>query len=197
MVKPDSALRRLWRTTGKLLEPYGFAGAEPRWVRAEPGGVAVVERTRVVRTWTDGQQVISFGLAASAVPDAWRDYVTWRGTAAELPRLPDPHSPWSLRPDPEQPGHALESDLALIRAELPRRVHACARRAIQLTEPERYREELRALPGPEAAAAIVVLLAAVGSGAELDAALRHSDSPEAAAYARARATPGEGRAVIR
>lgn len=188
MVKPDSALRRLWRTTGKSLAAYGFTGAEPSWERPEQAGVAVVERTRVVRTWVSGQQIIRFGLAAGAVPDAWRDYVTWRGAAAELPRLADPHPPWTLRLDPEQPGHALERDLELIRAELPRRVHTCARRAIQLTEPERYLAELRALPDPDAAAraAIVVLLAAAGPSAELDAALRLGDAPEAAAYARAK-----------
>ncbi|MFC3966405.1 hypothetical protein [Nocardia jiangsuensis] len=190
MVKPDSALRRLWRTTGKLLEPYGFAGSEPSWARREQAGTAVVERTRVTRTWTNGQQVIRFGLHARAVPDAWRDYVTWRGAAVEIARLADPHPPWTLCLDPEQPGHALESDLELIRAELPRRVHACARRAIQLTEPQFYLEELRALPEPEAAAreAIVVLLAAAGPSAELDAELRHGGTPEAAGYARATIT---------
>ncbi|MFC8042869.1 hypothetical protein [Nocardia sp. NPDC057353] len=190
MVKPDSALRRLWRTTGKLLEPYGFAGTEPRWERAEHGGVAVVERTRVVRTWTNGQQVIRFGLAAGAVPDAWRDYTAWCGTAREIAGVGDPQPVWTLRPDPEQPGHALVSDLELIRAELPRRVHACARRAIQLAEPERYLAELLALPAPDPAAreTIVVLLAAAGPSERLDAALLRCDVPEAAAYARAKIT---------
>lgn len=148
------------------MQPYGFEGADPVWTRREPDGVAAVHRTRVVRSWTDGEQIIRFGLHPSATPAAWQDFLDWRAThlaaPAEIPLpLLDPPVTWTLRLDPGRPGHALPADLDTLRAELPRRVHACARRALQLAEPGRYLAELLALPErpDEVAAAIAVLSA--------------------------------------
>ncbi|WP_067862817.1 hypothetical protein [Nocardia shimofusensis] len=191
MVSPDTALRRLLRDTAKLLQPYGFHGNEPIWTRVEDAGVASVGRTRVSRTWTDGQQTLAFGLTASATPAAWWEYCRRRDeargrtpvplAAATGPDLLGPHpkpgeppAPWTLRVDPGQPGgHALQSDIESIRAELPRRVHAYARRAVQLLEPGRYLEELLALPDPGVRTweAIVVLLADDGPGPRLEDAI--------------------------
>jgi hypothetical protein len=188
MVRPDSALRRLLRETGKLLQPYGIHGSEPTWVRIEPGGVASVGRTRVSRTWTGGQQVISFGLDLSATPTAWWEFGNWRNARLGQPPTPlekatgpgliDTHAlpdeltaMWSLRLDPEQPGqHVLQTDIDAIRAELPRRVHAYARRALRLVEPDRYLDELLTQPAPQGRTweAIVVLLADRGLGPHLD-----------------------------
>lgn len=220
MVRPDPALRRLMRDMGKLLQPYGFHGSEPRWVRIEPGGVAAVGRTRVSRVWTDGQQVLRFGLHLSATPISWWEFDNWRNARLGLPAVPleeatgpdlvdthglaDSHTAvWLLRVDPDQPGgHALQDDIDTIRAELPRRVHAYARRAIQLADSERYLEELLAQPDPRIGLweAIVVLLAGHGPGPRLDHAIRQlqecvaeRETPdytrEIIEYARTRAVP--------
>ncbi|WP_433724353.1 hypothetical protein ACQP0C_27075 [Nocardia sp. CA-129566] len=190
MVGPDSAVRRLTRDAGKLLQPYGFHGSEATWVRVVPDGVAAVARTRTLRTWTDGQQVLSFGLSLSATPTAWWEFRNWRNAQLGLPHIPleqatgpglindhgmpdDLTELWSLHLDPTQPGRALQADVDAIRAELPRRVHAYARRALRLLEPDRYLDELLAAPDPQIATweAIVVLLADRGPGPQLDDAL--------------------------
>ncbi|GGL31935.1 hypothetical protein [Nocardia jinanensis] len=191
MVRTDPALRRLLRDTGKLLQPYGFDGTEAPWVRIEPDGVASVGRTRVSRTWADGQQVLKFGLHLDATPRTWWEFGNWRNEQHGMPPIPlekasgpaliDDHRlpeelirPWSLRVDPDQPGgHALQSDIDTIRAELPRRVHAYARRAIALADPDRYLDELLAQPGARIGTreAVVVLLADRGPGARLDEAI--------------------------
>ncbi|WP_454198635.1 hypothetical protein [Nocardia sp. Marseille-Q1738] len=188
MVRPDSVLRRLLREAGKLLQSYGFHGSEPAWVRVETGGVASVGRTRVSRTWTSGQQVLSFGLDLSATPTGWWEFGNWRNARLGLPPTPlekatgpgliDTHAlphelttMWSLRLDPDQPGqHVLQTDIDAIRAELPRRVHAYARRALRLVEPDRYLDELLTQPAPRSRTweAIVVLLADRGPGPDLD-----------------------------
>ncbi|MFD6160625.1 hypothetical protein ACFWF7_31405 [Nocardia sp. NPDC060256] len=192
MVGTDSALRRLMREAGKLLQPYGFDGSEDTWVRVMPDGVASVGRTRTLRTWTDGQQVLRFGLCLSATPTAWWEFHNWRNAQLGRPPVPieqasgpglinDQGMPdnltelWSLGVDPSQPGrHALQTDIDTIRAELPKRVHAYARRALRLLEPDRYLDELLADPNPQYATweAIVVLLADRGPGPELDEAVR-------------------------
>lgn len=189
MVRSDTALRRLLREMGKLLQPYGFEGGEPTWVRVEPGGVASVGRGRVVRTWTGGRQVITFGLESNATPIAWWEFCEWRNARLGLPSVPlaEASGPgllgaealpgelttvWSLRLDAEQPGqHVLRADIEAVRAELPRRVHAYARRALRLLEPDRYLDELSARPvaGSRYREAMVVLLAERGPGARLDA----------------------------
>ncbi|MEU0502114.1 hypothetical protein [Nocardia sp. NPDC005998] len=190
MVGPDSAVRRLTRDAGKLLQPYGFHGSEATWVRVVPGGVASVGRTRTLRTWTDGQQVLRFGLSLSATPTAWWEFRNWRNAQLGLPVTPleqatgpglinDHGMPeeltelWSLHLDPTQPGRVLQADVDAIRAELPRRVHAYARRALRLLEPDRYLDELLAAPDRQIATweAIVVLLADRGPGPQLDDAL--------------------------
>lgn len=188
MVGPDTALRRLTREAGKLLQQYGFHGSEATWVRVAPGGVASVARTRTLRTWTDGQQVIRFGLGLSATPTAWWEFRNWRNVQLGLPLTPleqatgpgliddrgisdDLTALWSLQLDPTQSGqHALQADVDTIRAELPRRVHAYARRALRLLEPDRYLDELLAEPNPQDTTweAIVVLLADRGPGPQLD-----------------------------
>ncbi|MBF6195309.1 hypothetical protein [Nocardia implantans] len=219
MVNPDTALRRLLRETGKLLQPYGFHGTEPTWTRVEARGVASVGRTRVTRTWIDGQQVLGFGLTLRATPIAWWEYCTWRDARLGLPPIPlesatgpgliDSRSladelttPWTLRVDPDLPGsHALRSDIDTIRSELPRRVHAYARRALRLLETDRYLDELSDQPdqGIRTREAIVVLLADRGPGPRLDEAVHRfrqcaaeSAYPEdAIAYARTRTAVGE------
>ncbi|MFI6364988.1 hypothetical protein ACIBG0_19775 [Nocardia sp. NPDC050630] len=207
MVRPESALRRLLRETGKLLQPYGFHGSDPRWIRVEPGGVAAVGRTRVSRTWTSGQQVLGFGLELSATPTAWWEYLNWRNAQLGVPPTPleeatgpdliNTHplpdeltASWSIRLDPEQPGqHVLQLDIDAIRTELPRRVHAYARRALRLVEPDQYLDELLAHPDPRIGTweAIVVLLADRGPGPHLDDAFdqlrKHCAERNAAAYA--------------
>ncbi|WP_458690211.1 hypothetical protein [Nocardia tengchongensis] len=197
MVKPESALRRLMRDTGKLLQPYGFDGAEPTWTRVLPDGVATIARTRTFRTFTGGQQVLRFGLGAWATPAAWQEFRLWRTErrglrpiaveAATGPGLlPGEGLPaesgelWSLRLDPYQPGHVQPEDIEAIRAELPRRVHTHARRALRLLEPDAYLEELLAQPNPgvDIWEAIVVLLADQGPDPRLDTALdRLRDQP--------------------
>ncbi|WP_338773867.1 hypothetical protein V7968_20190 [Nocardia vulneris] len=212
MATPDAALRRLLRDIGKLLQPYGFEGSEPSWVWVEEGGVAVVGRTRALRSWTDGQQVLRFGLSLRVTPTAWWEFGNWR--AAQVGRAPSPLEAatgpdliadglpesmtelWSLRTEPDQPGQVHSGDVEAIRAELPRRVHAYARRARQLLEPDRYLDELLAQPDRQVATweAITVLLAERGPTPELDDALdqlralapsNHAD--EVLAYARSRA----------
>ncbi|WP_433579090.1 hypothetical protein [Nocardia brasiliensis] len=212
MATPDATLRRLLRDIGKLVQPYGFEGSEPSWVRVEEGGVAVVGRTRALRSWTDGQQVLRFGLSLRVTPTAWWEFGNWR--AAQLGRAPSPLAAatgpdliadglpeamtelWSLRTEPDQPGQVQSGDVEVIRAELPRRVHAYARRARQLLEPDRYLDELLAQPDRQVATweAITVLLAERGPTPELDDALaqlralapsNHAD--EVLAYARSRA----------
>jgi len=148
-------------------------------VRVVPGGVASVGRTRAWRTWNGGQQELRFALALNATPLAWWEFHNWRSTQlgrphtpleeAEGPSLINTHGmthdltgAWSLRIDPEQPGrHVLQADVDAVRADLPRRVHGYARRALQLLEPGRYLDELLADPDPGIGTweGIVVLLA--------------------------------------
>ncbi|MET9284226.1 hypothetical protein [Nocardia beijingensis] len=219
MVNPDTALRRLLRETGKLLQPYGFHGAEPTWTRVEARGVASVGRTRVTRTWIDGQQVLGFGLTLHATPIAWWEFCNWRDTRRGLPHVPlesatgpglidnrsladELTAPWTLRVDPDQPGsHALQSDIDTIRSQLPRRVHAYARRALRLLETDHYLDELseRSDQGVRTQEAIIVLLADGGAGPRLDEAVHRfrqciagSAYPEdAITYARTRTAVGE------
>ncbi|MFI5500608.1 hypothetical protein ACIA5E_16240 [Nocardia asteroides] len=191
MVGLDPALRRMTRDIGKLLQPYDFDGADPRWARVTPDGVAVVGRGRIQRTWTEGQQVARFGLAAAATPIAWWEFERWRAArhGRPCPPLADATGPglvdargigadiaesWSLRTDPAQEGQQVrQADLDALRADLPRRVHAYARRALRLLEPDRYLDELLAVPDPDFATreAVAVLLAAQGQGPRLDEAL--------------------------
>lgn len=193
MVSPDTALRRLLRDTAKLLHRYGFHGTDPTWTRIAPGGLASVGRTRVLRTWTNGQQTRSFGLTLNATPTPWWEYCNWRNAQQGLPPIPletatgpdlidtHPHSselttPWVLRLDPAQSEqHAWQADIDTIRTQLPRRVHAYARRALQLLEPDRYLDELLARPDQEfrTREAIVVLLADRGPGPQLDEAIHN------------------------
>lgn len=188
------------RDTGKLLEPYGFNGSGTSWVRVEPGGVASVGRTRASRTWTGGQQVLSFGLALSATPIAWWEWLNWRNAQWGHPATPleeatgpglitthglpsEMTDSWSLRLDPQQPGqHALQADIDIIRAELPRRVHTYARRALKLLEPDRYLDELLAHPDPGIGTweAIVILLADHGPSPQLSDAINHLQTSSAA-----------------
>lgn len=208
------------RTTGKLLEPYAFDGEEPTWTRVEPEGVAAIGRTRTFRTYTGGQQVLSFGLTLSATPAPWWEFCTWR--AARLGAEPTPLSAatgpglltdsalpdsltemWSMRILPGHPGHVDQGDIELIRTELPRRVHAYARRALRLLEPGHYLEELLNLPDQHAETweAIVVLLAEQGPSAHLHEAgeqLVHACTARGDAdYARAVAEYARTRAADR
>ena len=191
MVGLDSALRRLTRDVGKLLQPYGFHGSDARWVRVAAGGVASVGRGRVQRSWTDGQQEVRFGLEVRATPTAWWEFGNWcherAGRAHTMladatgPGLVDARSipaeftePWSLPVDPAVDGQQVRpSDIEALRADLPRRVHVYARRALRLLEPDRYLDELLADPEPgwRTWEAIVVLLAEHGPDDRLDAAL--------------------------
>ncbi|MFD6397742.1 hypothetical protein [Nocardia sp. NPDC060249] len=188
---PDSALRRLTREAGKLLRPYGFHGTEASWTQVTEGGVAAIRRTRVQRTWTDGQQALGFGLELSATPTAWWEFCAWRDAERDLPPTALEHATgpglidnhgvsaeltelWSLRVDPahrERP--ALQADVDTVRADLPVRVHAYARRALRLLEPDAYLDELLADPNPRPAVqeAIIVLLAEHGPGPRLDNAV--------------------------
>ncbi|WP_194837564.1 hypothetical protein [Nocardia sp. XZ_19_369] len=220
MVGPDSALRRLMREAGKLLQPYGFQGSDDMWVRVVPGGVASVSRTRVLRTWTEGQQVLKFGLTLDATPAAWWEFRNWRNTQLGRPLVPleqatgpglisdhgipdELTQPWSLGVDPATAGrHALAADVDAIRAELPKRVHAYARRALRLLEPDRYLDELLADPDPQGDVweAIVVLLADRGPGPELEDAcvqLRtYLAARDESAYAESLIEYAQGRATL-
>ncbi|MFG1793715.1 hypothetical protein [Nocardia sp. NPDC049149] len=220
MVSTDSALRRLLRDTGKLLQPYGFDGSEPSWVRVEPDGVASITRTRVTRTWTAGQQVLGFSLRLNATPRSWWEFSNWRnarlGLSAtplekasgpgliETNGLPDElTTAWTVRTDPAQPGqHVLQADIDAIRAQLPRRVHAYARRAIRLLEPDQYLDELLTHPDPELRTweAIVVLLADRGPCPDLDTAIERlrecSAAQDASIYAEDAITYAHARAAL-
>ncbi len=137
--------------------------------------------------------MLRFGLWSSATPAAWWEFCNWRNARSGLPPTPleqaigpglitddgmsdDPAALWSIRIDPAQPGqHALQTDVDAIRAELPRRVHTCARRALRLVEPGRYLDELLSDSDPRIGIweAIVVLLADRGPGPQLDDAVDH------------------------
>ncbi|MFD3595648.1 hypothetical protein ACFWU5_23230 [Nocardia sp. NPDC058640] len=210
---PDSALRRLTREAGKLLRPYGFDGKDAAWTQVTPGGVASIRRSRTQRTWTDGQQVLRFGLELTATPTAWWQFCNWRNAQRDLPLteleqatgpgLIDEHGIladltqwWSLRVDPDHHSRpALQSDVDTVRTELPARIHAYARRALRLLEPNVYLDELLAAPNPNAATweAIVVLLADRGPGPQLDDALTQfrlsAPDPDVMTYLRGRAVP--------
>lgn len=216
---PDSALRRLTREAGKLLRPYGFDGTAAVWTRVTPGGVASIRRTRTQRTWTDGHQVLGFGLELRVTPTAWWEYCNWRNGVRGLEPRPleqatgpglidergisaDLTEWWSLRVDPAHRARpALQADVDAVRADLPVRVHAYARRALRLLEPDAYLDELLEDPDPQPATleAIVVLLAGHGHGPRLDDAVSRfrsavADPAEPAAegaleYVRGRAVP--------
>ncbi|MBC7299839.1 MAG: hypothetical protein H5T78_02670 [Nocardia sp.] len=211
---PDSALRRLTREAGKLLRPYGFHGTEAAWTQVTDAGVATIRRTRTQRTWTDGQQVLGFGLELGVTPVAWWEFCNWRAALRGLepaaleqatgPGLIDERGMseeltawWSLRVDPQRRGRpALQTDVDTVRADLPVRVHAYARRALRLLEPDAYLDELLADPNPQPATleAIIVLLAEYGPGPRLDdavirfrsSAVDPDDAATAIAYSRAR-----------
>ncbi|MFD3705325.1 hypothetical protein ACFWUP_19475 [Nocardia sp. NPDC058658] len=214
---PDSALRRLTREAGKLLRPYGFHGTGAAWTQVTAGGVASIRRTRTQRTWTDGQQVLGFGLELGATPTAWWEFCNWRNAERGLdpialeqatgPGLIDERGLsaeltewWSLRVDPTHRDRpALQADVDTVRADLPVRVHAFARRALRLLEPDAYLDELMADPNPQPATleAIVVLLAEQGPGPRLDDAVNRfrlsgpveSGADDVIAYLRGRAVP--------
>ncbi len=176
------------RETGKLLQAYGFEGEEPTWVRVGEGGVATVGRTRVSRVWTGGRQELRFGLAVDVTPVGFWEFCTWRDERAGKPVTPIekaagpgvitdfgiPDDVWSLRVESTQQGqHAWQGDIDAIRAELPKRVHACARAALRLAGPDRYLEELLTLsdPGIGAREAMVIPLADRGPSAQLEEAI--------------------------
>ncbi|WP_336087424.1 hypothetical protein [Nocardia sp. SSK8] len=207
MVDSDSAVRRLTREAGNLLQPYGFHGGDGRWVHLGEAGVATIRRTRVQRTWTDGQQVLRFGLELTATPRAWWEFRTWRDTRHGLPATPldlatgpgllDTHglpadcaTPWTLRVDPTRPGrHAHPADLATLRADLPRRLHTYARRALRLLDPLHHAHELHATH-PEAWEPFLVLLATQGPTPELDVHLAAAtDIVDVLAYLDERCPP--------
>ncbi|MGW5574790.1 hypothetical protein ACWEVD_26620 [Nocardia thailandica] len=183
MSGPDAAVRRLTREVGKLLRPYGFHGSGTTWTRVLPDGVARIGRTRIRRSWTEGRQIVRFGLTLSATPAPWWEFESWRaglrdGSLLEPDRVtgpdllgegelpPDTTAWWTLRSDPERPGGSADAaDVEAVRAQLPRRVHAYARRALRLLEPGCYAAELLAAEHPSLAAceALVVLLAEDGA----------------------------------
>lgn len=194
-------MRRVEREIGKLLRQYGFGGSGNSWVRVESSGVASVGRSRAISTWSGGQQSVGFGLALSVTPIEWWEFSNWRDAGfgrpptplerAEGPRLVDHQGlpdqvmrPWSIGVDPAlQPErHALQADIDVVRAELPSRVHAYARRALRLLQPGRYLEELLAQPGesPGRWETIAVLLSAEGPGPQLDDACDRAQASAAA-----------------
>jgi hypothetical protein len=194
MVHPDAAIRALMREVGAVVRPLGFRGSVRAWTSTGPNGVAVLSRT-VVKNW-QGPDVRRVTIGLGVTPTPWFEYHSWRrehhgrpalaveraGTVPilllENERLPgEPLSGyfWVIRPDPSTAPSlsAIPGDVDDVRVQLLPAVRHRARRALELLEPGRYLDELRALPEKSSChwEPIAVLLAERGPSPELDDAL--------------------------
>jgi hypothetical protein len=192
----DSVMRGLTRDVGAALRPRGFRGSGGVWRLVTAEGVAVVE-TQGARGSTSAAK--SFFLDTAVVPTVWWEWT--KGTTSQIENAREANGIRLLegRVESTDPAHAdnyayqwrlaADTDVNRLRADLLAGVARAADRLIDLLEPGRYLDELRALPDKQVGhwQALVVLLAARGPSSELDAAcagLRDSfaDRPYAAGH---------------
>jgi hypothetical protein len=193
----DVVVRGLLRDVGAALRPLGFRGSAGVWRLVTPEGVAVVQKQGY-----QGSPVGTklFFMNTAVVPSVWWEWtrgptqpIDKAGEADGL-RLLEGRVPWT---DPAHGYHGTANcwqvtagtDLDRLRADLLAGVVRAANRLVELLRPDRYLDELRALPDKQIGhwPPLVVLLAAHGPGPELDAAcagLREAfaDRPRSAAY---------------
>jgi hypothetical protein len=193
----DAVVRGLLKDIGACLRPSGFRGSSGLWRLSTPEGVAVVQKQGSSgSTWHEK----SFFLNTAVVPTIWWQ---WKASSLRDPgpierafewhgiRLLERRTEWCVTAD---------TDIAQLRTDLQATASQAGARLAELLAPDRYLDELRALPDKQIGhwEALAVLLAGHGPSAELDQAIaglaaaladRPSASefaPRLAAWARAR-----------
>jgi hypothetical protein len=184
----DAVVKGLMRDVGSTLRPTGFRGSAGVWRLVTGEGVAVVRKQGSQGSTWDAK---SFYLNTSVVPKAWWEWhhkgdqpIAKAGVADGIRvlegRVTDAEGSdrWQVTAD---------TDPDRLRADLLAAVARAADRTAQLLEPNRYLDELSALPVKRVGhwEALVVLLADRGPTPELRAAcveLRRAfaDRPHAA-----------------
>jgi len=180
VVDLDSAVRGLLRDVGAVLRPLGFRGSAGLWRLVTPDGVAVVQKQGYRGSPPDAKL---FFLDTGVAPIAWWEWT--KGFDSPMDRAQEHHGlrlvegrvAWT---DPAS-GHrgyadvwrvAADTDLARLRADLVAEAARAARLLVELLEPDGYLDRLRAVRDKQLGhwPPFVVLLAAHGPSAELDAA---------------------------
>jgi hypothetical protein len=193
----DAVVRGLLRDVGTALRPLGFRGSNGAWRLVTPEGVAVVQK-QAYHGSPLGSKV--FMMNTAVVPTAWWE---WKhgsaepiGNAREANgiRILEGRVEWTdpahgYRADTDCWQVTAGTDLDRLRGDLLARVARAAGRLVELLQPDRYLDELRAEPNKQIGhwQPLVVLLAAHGPSPELDAAcagLRaaFAERPQSAAY---------------
>jgi hypothetical protein len=192
-------MRGLMRDVGAALRPLGFRGSGGLWRLITPEGVAVIE----IYGWRRGTrfQAKHFYVTTTVAPKEWLE---WLECTTGQPRPMNEASAGCginvfdrkvpcARPthrDRERWELTAETDLDRLRADLVAGVTLAVDRLVELLQPGRCLDELRAVPNKQIGhwPPLVCLLAELGPSPELDAAcvgLRHAfdDRPRAAEYA--------------
>jgi hypothetical protein len=194
----DVVMRGLMRDIGAALRPKGFRYSGGRWRLVMPEGVAVIHKQAGKWSRSDAKQ---FYLDTAVAPTEWLEWVEWQ--AGRIRPMPGPGDtvaigllesrvpcPSSADIDRDRWQVTADTDVDRLRGDLVTGVMRAADRLVELLQPGRYLDELRAVPhkGIGHWPPLVILLAARGPSSELDAAcagLRNAfaERPRAAGYA--------------
>src|SRR6185437_5895393 len=173
----DVVVHGLLRDIGVALRPLGFRGSGGVWRLIAPEGVAVVQKQGSRGSGSDAKL---FYVNTAVVPRAWWDWTHGSTGPIDTASESDGIRLLEGRVACTDPDHGdrdrwqvtAGTDLDRLRADLRAGVLRAADRLVELLEPDRYLDELRALPHKEIGhwPPLVVLLAARGPSPELDAA---------------------------
>jgi hypothetical protein len=176
----DAVVRGLMREVGAALRPLGFRGSGGVWRLSTPEGVGVVQKQAYQGS---PRGTTRFFMNTAVVPAVWWEWKRGSGEPidkageADGVRLLEGRVPWT---DPAN-GYGRDAgcwqvtagtDVDMLRADLVAGVVRAGDRLVELLRPDRYLDELRALPTKQIGhwQPLVVLLAAHGPSPELDAA---------------------------
>lgn len=170
-------VRGLLRDIGAALRPLGFRGSAGMWRLTTPEGVAVVQKQGSKASWYD---LKVFYLNTAVIPRAWWEWT--KGSDGPMDNASEANGIRLLegRVICTNPAHGdrdgwqvtAGTDIDGLRDDLLTGVTRAAHRLVELLAPERYLDELRALPDKRIGhwPPLVVLLAERGPSPELDAA---------------------------
>lgn len=191
----DEVVRGLMKDIGSVLRPQGFRGSAGRWRLSTAEGVAVIEKQGSRGSVWHTKE---FFVNTAVVPNTWWEWHAGASRPIGGAREYDGIRLLEGRVKSDNPDHAegldrwqvtARTDMDEFRADLLAAVSAAASRLIELLEPGRYLDELRALPDKKIGhwQALVVLLPDRGLSPELTAALEgmraaSADRPHSGRY---------------